>query len=111
MKKEDWIIDENYGVTMEIRLNAADTIIFLDIQRTTCLYRAFTRMLKYRNRTRPDMGVGCEERFDPDFLRWIWNYPKTIRPEILKRLEQLPKEKQVIILKSPKDVEQFIEKV
>ncbi|WP_026041275.1 topology modulation protein [Virgibacillus halodenitrificans] len=111
VKKEDWIIDENYGVTMEIRLNAADTIIFLDIQRTTCLYRAFTRMLKYRNRTRPDMGVGCEERFDPDFLRWIWNYPKTIRPEILKRLEQLPKEKQVIILKSPKDVEQFIEKV
>ncbi|APC46848.1 topology modulation protein [Virgibacillus halodenitrificans] len=111
VKKEDWIIDENYGVTMEIRLNAADTIIFLDIQRTTCLYRAFTRMLKYRNRTRPDMGVGCEERFDPDFLRWIWNYPKTIRPEILKRLEQLPKEKQVIILKPPKDVEQFIEKV
>ncbi|MFD1851280.1 DNA topology modulation protein [Oceanobacillus bengalensis] len=110
VKKEQWIIDGNYGSTMDIRLNAADTIIFLDIQRRICLYRAFKRMLKYRNKTRPDMGAGCEERIDLGFLKWIWNYPKTKRPEILKRLEQLPKGKQVIILKSPKDVEQFIEK-
>ena len=41
VKKESWIIDGNYGGTMDIRLNAADTIIFLDIPRTICLYRAF----------------------------------------------------------------------
>ncbi len=29
VEKEEWIIDGNYGGTMEIRLNAADTIIFL----------------------------------------------------------------------------------
>ncbi|WLR55568.1 DNA topology modulation protein [Mesobacillus subterraneus] len=111
VNKEEWIIDGNYGGTIDIWLNAADTIIFLDINRTICVYRAFKRMVQYRNKTRPDMGEGCEERFDLDFFKWIWNYPKTKRPEILKRLHQLSKEKQVIILKSPKEVRQFFEKV
>jgi adenylate kinase family enzyme len=111
VRNEEWIIDGNYGGTMEIRLHAADTIIFLDIPRTICVYRAFKRMMQYRNRTRPDMGEGCEERFDLDFFKWIWDYPKMKRPEILKRLEQLSKDKQVIIFKSPKEVKQFLEKV
>ena len=111
VKKEDWIIDGNYGGTMDIRLNAADTIIFLDIPRTICVYRAFKRMLQYRNKTRPDMGEGCEERFSFEFFKWIWEYPKTKRPKILDRLKQLSKEKEVIILKSPKEVENYIENV
>ncbi len=111
VEKEEWIIDGNYGGTMEIRLNAADTIIFLDIQRTICVYRAFKRILQYRNKTRPDMGEGCKERFDLNFLKWIWNYPKTKRPEILKKLNQISKDQRVIILKSPKEVKQFLKKV
>lgn len=111
VKKEEWIIDGNYGGTMEIRLNAADTIIFLDFHRTICVYRAFKRMLRYRNKTRPDMGEGCKERFDLDFLMWIWKYPKTKRPGILKRLIRLSKDKEVIILRTPKEVQRFLEKL
>lgn len=111
VKREKWIIDGNYGGTMEIRLHAADTIIFLDIHRVICVYRAFKRMLQCRNKTRPDMGEGCQERFDLDFLKWIWSYPKNKRPEILNRLEQLSRDKQVIFLKSPGEVKKFIEKI
>ncbi|MHA6252248.1 DNA topology modulation protein [Oceanobacillus sp. CAU 1775] len=111
VKKEEWIIDGNYGGTMEIRVNAADTIIFLDIHRAICVYRVFKRILQYRNKTRPDMGEGCEERFDLNFFEWIWNYPKTKRPEILRRLNELSKDKQVIILKSPKEVQLFLRKI
>src|SRR5699024_1821495 len=49
VNKEEWIIDGNYGGTIDIRLQAADTIIFLDIPRTICVYRAFKRMIQYRN--------------------------------------------------------------
>jgi adenylate kinase family enzyme len=111
VKEEEWIIDGNYGGTMEIRINAADTIIFLDISRTICIFRAFKRMLQYRNRTRPDMGEGCEERFSFEFFKWIWEYPKTKRPKILERLEQLSNEKNVIILKSSREVQQFLDTV
>lgn len=106
--KYSWIIDGNYGGTLDIRLNAADTVIFLDIHRVICIYRAIKRVLRYRNKTRPDMGEGCEEKFDIDFLKWIWNYPKNKRPSILKMLEEVSKDKNVIILCSPKDVKKFL---
>lgn len=111
VEKEEWIIDGNYGGTMEIRLNAADTIIFLDIPRIICIFRAFKRMVQYRNKTRPDMGEGCEERFSFEFFKWIWQYPKTKKPGILERIEKLSKDKEIIILKSPRDVQRFLEKV
>src|SRR5690606_36722339 len=79
VKTECWIIDGNYGGTMDIRLNAADTIIFLDTPRTICVYRAFKRLLKYRNKTRPDICEGCEETFSYEFFKWIWEYPKKIK--------------------------------
>ena len=110
VKEDEWIIDGNYGGTMDIRMNAADTIIFLDIHRTICVYRAFKRVIQYRNKTRPDMGAGCKERFDLQFFKWIWEYPKMKRPTILKKLNQLSKDKDVIILKSTNEVRLFLEK-
>ncbi|MDA1661564.1 topology modulation protein, partial [Bacillus cereus group sp. TH153LC] len=51
-----------------------------------------------------------KERFDLQFFKWIWEYPKTKRPTILKKLNQLRKDKDVIILKSTNEVRLFLEK-
>ncbi len=67
-------------------------------------------VIQYRNKTRPDMGAGCKEKFDLQFFKWIWEYPKTKRPTILKKLNQLSKDKDVIILKSTNEVRLFLEK-
>ena len=111
VKKEEWIIDGNYNGTMDIRLNAVDTIIFVDISRVICIYRVFKRMIQYRGKSRPDMAEGVNERLDFDFLKWVWDYPKTKKPVVLKKLEQLPNDKKVIILKSPREVQLFLDKV
>lgn len=110
IQKEEWIIDGNYSATMDLRLQACDTIIFLDIKRTICIYRALKRIWQYRNKTRLDRAEGCQERFELDFLKWIWNYPTMNKPEIEKRLKQLSKEKQVIILKKPKEVQRLLDR-
>ncbi|MFJ7933331.1 DNA topology modulation protein [Sporosarcina sp. NPDC096371] len=111
VKKDKWIIDGNYNGTMDIRLNAVDTIIFVDINRVICIYRIVKRMIRYWGKSRPDMAEGVNERLDFDFLKWVWDYPKTKKPVVLKKLEQLPNDKQVIILTSPREVQLFLDRV
>lgn len=111
VEKEKWIFDGNYGGTMDIRLNKADTIIFLDMPRTICVYRVIKRWIQYRNKTRPDMGEGCEERISVEFLKWVWEYPKSNKPIILKKLASFSTEKEIVVLRSPMEVEQFLNKI
>ena len=49
----------------------ADRIILLDYNRIFCFFSALGRYRKYKNRTRPDMADGCDEKFDLDFALWI----------------------------------------
>lgn len=106
-----WIIDGNYGGTIDIRLQAADTIIFFDLSRWICMIRVLKRRFQYRNKKRTDMAEGCEERVRLEFLKWVWEYPEKQKPKILEKLHRLPNEKEIIILKSPKDVREFIANV
>lgn len=109
--KDQWIIDGNYNGTIDIRLQAADCIIFMDIPRSICLYRVLRRMICYRSQSRPDMATGCEERFDFNFLQWVWNYPNDQKPDVMKKLEQLQGTKEIIILKSSKEAHLFLENI
>lgn len=109
--RESWIIDGNYSSTIDIRLQAADTIIFFDLSKWLCLYRVLKRRIQYHKKKRMDMAEGCEERLDLQFLKWVWKFPEQQRPQILEKLNRLSQEKEIIILNSPKAVNLFIEKM
>jgi len=106
--EETWILDGNYGGTLDLRLAAADTIVFLDLPRVLCLFRVLKRAFIYRGRSRPDMTSGCPERINRQFLSWIWNYPRASRPGILRQLETLAARKEVIVLSSTAQVKDFV---
>ncbi|WP_079479858.1 DNA topology modulation protein [Halobacillus salinus] len=108
VKEDTWIVDGNYNSTLDIRLNEADTIIFLDISRFVCLYRILKRYVVNHNRDREDMAGGCPEQLSWQFLKWIFHYPKNKRPHLLKKLQVHSLNKEVIILKSRRDVERFL---
>lgn len=109
--RDEWVIDGNYGGTMEIRLQAADTIVFLDMPRMHCILHGVKRRWMYRGVTRPDMGPGCPEKVDLMFLRWIWNYPRRRRPGILNLLSRYQNEKPVHILQSHAEIREFLDDV
>ena len=110
LETDKWIIDGNYGGTMEKRLEQADTIIFLDFSTITCLVGIFSRYLRYRKTSRPDMTEGNAERLDYIFFKYVLFYNRTRRPKILKDLDTLPSNKEIHILRSRKEVAQFLEK-
>ena len=110
IKGDAWIIDGNFGGTREIRMRAADTIIMLDVPRRVCMYRAIKRAIVYRGKKRPDMGEGCNERIDLDFLSWIWNYPKQGRVRAFQEFERQTG-KRLITLKDKSDIEEFLSEI
>ncbi|HEX3264862.1 MAG TPA: hypothetical protein VHR16_04275 [Candidatus Limnocylindrales bacterium] len=108
---DEWIMDGNYSGTMDIRFARADTVIFLDIPRLLCLTAAISRALRYRKGSRPDMTEGNDEKLDPAFLSWIWNYPRRQRPEILAKLEALPATIEVVRLTSRRAMRGWLDAV
>ena len=107
--RESWVMDGNYSGTLEMRLAACDTVVFLDLPRAVCVWRVLKRSVMYRNRPRPDMAAGCRERFDAKFLHWVWTYPSRRRTKILARLEEIAADKRVVRLRSDAEVERFLE--
>lgn len=105
---ETWIMDGNYGGTLELRLSACDTVVFLDLPRGVCLWRVLKRRVRWWGRSRPELPAGCPERFSWEFLRWIWTYPSQRRTGILERLARLRPAKTVVHLRSDSEVQRFL---
>ena len=108
LEKPAWIIDGNYARTLGMRLEKCDTVIYLDFPRLACIFGVLKRVLTTYGTVRPDMPEGCPERFDWEFLKWVWNFNRENRTKIYTALETMPLET-VIILKNRRQVNRFLE--
>jgi adenylate kinase family enzyme len=86
-----WIMDGNYvaagaGVLRRAR---ADTVFWFDLPRRVCMYGIMLRIAGSYGRVRPEMADGCPERFDAEFIRYVWTYRAQQRPKLLKFFEEL----------------------
>lgn len=106
--QDEWIMDGNYSRTLEIRIKRADLIIFLDMPTFLCMYRVIKRRIQYHKKTRPDLNKECTEKLDMEFLKWVWTYKKRSRLRVIDILNQFKEEKEVIIVKSKKEVNELI---
>jgi adenylate kinase family enzyme len=111
VKKDSWIIDGNYGWTAEIRLKAADTVIFIDFPRLLCLWRVIKRRFKYKNKPRVDMAPECPEKLNWEFIKWILTFPSNGRKAMMERINKYCTDKNVYILKNPLEVKKFVEEI
>ena len=67
-----WVIDGNYSAMEQPRrLAEADTIIVMEFNRFSSLYRAWKRYRTYKGQERESMAEGCPEKMDKAFVKWI----------------------------------------
>ncbi len=75
---DSWVMDGNYSnLLQERRLEEADRIIMLELNRFVCLWRVLKRWFTYGGSSRPDMAEGCKEKVDWEFLRWVLHDGRT----------------------------------
>ncbi len=111
LKGENWIMDGNFAGSLAVRLEGADTVIYLDFKRYICVWRCLKRFLLWRGTQRPDLGPGCPEKMDWKFLLWVWNFRRDIKPEVEKILSQSSVHATVITLRSDREVLEFSKRV
>ena len=102
--KEKWIIDGNYGSTMEMRMEKCDTIIFLDYPTDVCI----EGILERRGKTRPDLPwVEPSDEVDEEFIEFVKNYNTVNRPVVFERISKYP-DKEIHVFKSRGEADRFL---
>ena len=102
MGQSRWIIDGNYASTMELRMQACDTVIFLDYPLELCLEGIQRR----RGTVRSDIPwVETEE--DAEFMEFIKNYNDQNRPEVMRLLDQYS-DKNIYIFTTRAEADAFL---
>jgi adenylate kinase family enzyme len=111
VRGDAWVMDGNYSGTLDLRIPAADTIIFLDFPRLVCLWRIMKRRIRFHGRSRPDIHPECRERLTWEFVEWVWTYRSRRRAGVLDRLRSVAAEKRVVVLRSAEETERFVASV
>ncbi len=109
--KPEWVMDGNFASSIDLRLKRADTVIFLDFGRVLCTYSALKRLILNWGRVRNDMGEGCKERFDLEFLKWVWNFPINSRPRITSALARYTDQVEVHSVSNRRELKRLLKEI
>src|SRR5574340_571085 len=107
VKKRQWIIEGIYLGASEPRLNASDTIIFLDIPFYVCLKRIIVQHYLRRGEYRYDLIDGCKDRLTPKRILKVLAFPIRGRWMLNKKLKSY-ETKRIVRLHSTKEIQQFL---
>ncbi len=105
-----WIIEGNYGATIDLRLQRADTVIFMDYSPLRCLCGLLRRILTARLHPARRTGIvrGCNERVDLKLLKYAWTFNSKHRKGIIKGAAAYPNVR-LITLRRRKEAEAFLQ--
>lgn len=91
--RESWILDGDLGPydVLNVRLQAADTIVLLDFSPVRCAWRAIRR-----------------SRERADFWRWLFSYRRQSRPLLLESIAAHAGNADIYVLPTPRTVRRFL---
>lgn len=104
-----WIIDGDYTWWGgDLRRSAADAVVWFDLPRRTCMIGIASRIVTSYGRVRPEMAMGCPERIDVEFFRYVWRYRGAQRPKLLQYLEGLRPDQAVVCFTARAQADRYL---
>ncbi len=105
-QEDAWIMDGDFSRTMEMRMQACDTIILFDIPYEICM-----QGIREREGTkRDDMSWEVMEA-DAMFLNEVKNYIPEQRPKVYQLLDKYKRDKEIIIFRTREEAENWLMKI
>jgi adenylate kinase family enzyme len=101
-----WVIDGNYASSLPTRLEAADTVIFLDLPAWTCLRGIAQRRLRHRGGQHAAIGV--YDRITLNFIRYITGYRRQMAPRVRQLIADHAGDAQVVVLRSRRAARRYL---
>ena len=107
--REAWVMDGNYGASLDLRLPRADTVAWFDYPRHVGLRRVLWRIATTYGRVREDLSPGCPEKVDWEFLRYVWDFPGKERSQVVAMLAQHGAHLQPVLFRRDRDAARFLD--
>ena len=107
-KTDEWVMDGTYCSSLDSRLQRADLVIYLDINRWTRCFSIFKRYLN--DNEHQNLPLGCKPRLDKQFLHWAFVYKKNYGTKVLKKVKEYDTYK-FVKFKSRKKAQKFVEDI
>ena len=105
LAKPVWIADGNYSRTVESRIAACDTVIFLDYDEQTCMDGIASRV----GEQRPDMPW-TEQTLDPELVAIVKTYKERNNPVLYELFRRYP-DKEVHFFRNRDEADRWLDSI
>ena len=103
MSNPKWIIDGNYGNTMEMRIKECASVFIFDYPTNDCIEGIESR----KGQPRSDMPWIENGNTDKDFIDFINKYNSESRPKVISILEKYTS-KNIVVFRSRVESEEYL---
>ena len=112
-RRPQWVMDGNFtgSGAGELRRQVSDTVIWFDLPRRTCMFGLMKRIAGSYGQVRPEMAEGCPEKFDFEFLRYVWNYRRQQRPKLLDYFQGLRADQSLVCFTDRAQANEYLEAI
>ncbi|MDT9693582.1 topology modulation protein [Streptomyces sp. P9(2023)] len=92
-----WVIDGNYNSNLQIRLEACDTVVLMDVSTVAALYGIFSRQIRHGAGHK---GNGVHNRIHWGVVEYVATYRRRMRPRAMAKIEEFDSDRADVVLLS-----------
>ncbi|AJT68609.1 hypothetical protein T261_7007 [Streptomyces lydicus] len=104
-----WVIDGNYNSTLQIRLEACDTVVLMDVSTPAALRGIFSRQIRHGAGQK---GNGVHNRITWGVIKYVATYRRKMRPRVVAKIEEFAAgHAEVVLLTSRRHTRRWLQQV